>query len=203
MKWDKDYIYKFGRFAFTLFFKVIFRLRVYDIDKVPREGGVVFVSNHISAYDPPLLGVVIPRIVDFMAKKELFANPWFAKVLEIIHVFPVDRSGNATQAIKEALRRLQRGACIGIFAQGTRNQGDKEALDGAAFIAQRSGVPLQPIAIWREGRTFCVRFADPIYPEGRGREAATALTQQVMNAIVAMIPVKRPQAGAEAQNMVG
>jgi 1-acyl-sn-glycerol-3-phosphate acyltransferase len=203
MKWDRDYIYKFGRFLFMLFFSVVFRLRIYDTDKVPQDGGVVFVSNHITAYDPPLLGVAIPRIVDFMAKKELFANPWFARVLDIIHVFPVDRTGNATHAIKESLRRLQHGACIGIFAQGTRNKGDKAALDGAAFIAQRSGVPLQPIAIWRKGRTFCVRFADPIYPEGKRREEASMLTQKVMSAIEAMIPVPEEMPVIQAEKLAG
>lgn len=183
-----DSLYRFGKLAFSTFFHTVFRMTVYDADKVPLTGGAICVSNHISAYDPPLLGVAAPRIVDFMAKKELFRNPYFARVLRMVHAFPVDRSGNATQAIKESIRRLKRGACVGIFIQGTRNQGDKAALDGAAFIAQRASAPLVPVAIWREGRRFYVRFGDPIQPEGHSREEATALTQRVMGAITAMMP---------------
>src|SRR5690606_36461367 len=95
------------------------------------------------------------------------------------------------------------GRAIGIFVQGTRNAGDAAALDGASYLAQRAGVPLVPAAIWREGRAFHVAFGPPILPTGRTREDATALTQQVVQEIGAMIPsaarveaCRRPGPGA-------
>ena len=92
------------------------------------------------------------------------------------------------RAIKEALRYLKEGLAVGIFPQGTRASTDKEALDGAAFLAQRAGVPLLPTAIWREGRKFRVRFGEPISPQGRSREEMSAMTQQLMTRIDALLP---------------
>jgi len=148
----------------------------------------VVACNHVSSWDPPVVGVSIDRKLEFMAKKELFAKPLSAAIMRGLRAFPVDREGQDIGAIKEALRRLKAGRAIGIFVQGTRNAGDAAALDGASYLAQRAGVPLVPAAIWREGRAFHVAFGPPILPTGRTREDATALTQQVVQEIGAMIP---------------
>ena len=66
--------------------------------------------------------------------------------------------------------------------------GDAGALDGAAFIAQRAGVPLQPAAIWRDGKNFRVRFGDPMHPEGKSREEAADLTAALMVRINELLP---------------
>jgi 1-acyl-sn-glycerol-3-phosphate acyltransferase len=109
-----------------------------------------------------------------------------------LRAFPVDRAANDIGAIKEALRQLRGGLAIGIFAQGTRNSGDKEALDGAAYLAQRAGVPLQPAAVWRQGRAFHVRFGNPIEPDGRNREDARRMTRELMERVNAMLPSRTP-----------
>ncbi len=152
------------------------------------SGGVVIASNHFSALDPPVLGVSVPREVNFMAKKELFEQHWLRLLMLGLRAYPVDRSRSDMTAIKESLRRLKAGVAIGIFAQGTRNVGDVKALDGASFIAQRAGVPLVPAAIWREGRTYYVRFGEPLQAQGKSREEAAALTEALMQRVNAMIP---------------
>src|SRR5690606_3214117 len=105
-------------------------------------------------------------------------------------------------AIKESLRRLKADRSIGIFVQGTRSAGDAEALDGAAFLAQRGRVPLVPAAIWREGRRFHVRFGPPLHAEGSGRDDAKALTEAVMERIDGLIPggLGRDQGSEEARS---
>ncbi len=179
--------------TFRAFTRLFYGLRVTDAHKVPRDGrGLVVACNHLSSWDPPVVGVSVPREIHFMAKKELFASPGGALLMHGLRAFPVDRGANDIGAIKDALRQLQRGLAIGIFAQGTRNSGDKEALDGAAYLAQRAGVPLQPAAVWREGRRFHVRFGDPIVPEGRTREDARRMTRQLMERVNAMLPSRTP-----------
>ncbi len=185
--------------TFRTFARLVYGLRVEDAHKVPRDGrGLVVASNHISAWDPPVVGVSVPREIHFMAKKELFESPWTRLLMHGLRAFPVDRAGSDVGAIKDALRRLAAGLAIGIFAQGTRNEGDKAALDGAAFLAQRAGVPLQPAAVWREGRRFHVRFGDPIEPSGRSRDEARAMTQELMLRVNAMLPSRTPHLGGDA-----
>lgn len=187
---SQDWFFWFGRTTFLIYAKIFLNLKVFNREKVPRQGGLVVVSNHFSALDPPVMGVSIPREAHYMAKKELFEGPFWLKLLVTgLRAYPVDRQGNATGAIKDSIRKVKdQQVAIGIFIQGTRNAGDAEALDGAAFIAQRAGVPVQPAAIWREGRKFRVNFGDPVIPQSKSREEMTALTESLMAKIQALLP---------------
>lgn len=184
---EMPWFYWMVRWGFWAFARAVFGLRVEGADLVPRKGGLVMAVNHISTWDPPMMGSSVPREISFMAKKELFEKRSTALLFRGLHAFPVDRSRSDVGAIKEALRRLQDGRAVGIFIQGTRNTGDVEALDGASYLAGRAGVPLQPAAIYREGRRFRVRFGVPFEVAGRGRAAmreATELTMQEINALL-------------------
>ena len=180
-------------------------LRIEGTEHVPREGGFVMAVNHISAMDPPVLGSSLPREISFMAKKELFERDAPMLLMRALHAFPVDRSRSDVGAIKEAMRRLKDGRAVGLFVQGTRNAGDAEALDGAAFLAGRAGVPLLPAGIYREGRRFRVRFGEPFAVTGKGRIAireTTSLTMERINALLPsqtrMAPPQRPPGAADA-----
>jgi len=172
------------------FARLFYGLHVSGLENVPRQGGAVVACNHVSTWDPPIVGVAINRKLEFMAKKELFEKPLSRAVMRGLRAFPVDREGQDIGAIKEALRRLKDGRVIGVFVQGTRNAGDAAALDGASFLAQRAGVPLVPGAIWREGRAFHVAFGPPLEPTGRTRDEARELTARVMEKISDLIPAE-------------
>lgn len=176
---------------FLIYAKVVLGLRTRGTDHVPKEGGLVFAANHFSSLDPPMLGAAVPREISFMAKKELFENKAMRLLVRGLHAFPVDRSRNDVSAVKEAIRRLKAGRAVGVFVQGTRNAGDVEALDGAAFLAQRSGVPLQPAAIFREGRRYRVEFGEPFLVPGKDREAIRAATATTMARINELLPSQK------------
>jgi 1-acyl-sn-glycerol-3-phosphate acyltransferase len=190
---QQEWAFWFGRGCFLMYAKLFLDLRIEGQEKVPRQGGLVVVSNHFSSLDPPVMGAAMPRETNYMAKKELFERSfWFRLLILGLRAYPVDREGNATGAIKDSIRRVkERQVAIGIFIQGTRNDGDAEALDGAAFIAQRAGVPLQPAAIWREGKKFRVRFGEPIMPKGKSREEMSALTSELMETINGLLPADK------------
>ncbi len=165
-------------------------LRVEGLHLIPHTEtrGLIVAGNHISSFDPPLIGSLVPREIHFMAKRELFEHQPSKWVSEHLMAFPIDRSRGDTRGIKEALRFLKGGVAVGIFPQGTRNTGDAAALDGAAFLAQRADVPLQPVALWREGGRLRVRFGEPLYAKDKSRAEMRALTETLMAEIKAMLP---------------
>jgi 1-acyl-sn-glycerol-3-phosphate acyltransferase len=186
---QKKWFFDLAVFVYYWYARIFHDLKVEGKENVPLKGGLVVVSNHISSLDPPTLGSSLPRETHFMAKKELFeGNPWKRMLVLGLRAYPVDREGNASGAIKDSIRKLEKDLAIGIFIQGTRNEGDAKALDGASFIAQRAGVPLLPTAIWKEGRNFRVRFGKPILPKGKSREEMSALTSDVMEQIKLLLP---------------
>jgi 1-acyl-sn-glycerol-3-phosphate acyltransferase len=170
--------------------RLVYGLRVVGQENVPRQGGCVVGMNHTSSWDPPILGVSTPREIHVMAKKELFSTWLGRRVFRGLRAFPVDRATQDIGAVKEALRRLQRGYAIGIFFEGTRHADGRggAAHQGAAFLAQRADVPLVPAAIWREGRRFHVAFGPPLHAEGRTRSDAAGLTERLVAEVKALLP---------------
>jgi 1-acyl-sn-glycerol-3-phosphate acyltransferase len=172
-------LYDVGYVFFSVLIRLAFGLRVDGAERVPRSGGCIIASNHFSSWDPPVVGIATPRQLHFMAKRELFAQPFFAWVLRAVRAFPVDRTANDIGAVKEALRRLKGGHAVGIFFEGTRHADTKAVMGGAAFLAQRAAVPIVPAAIWREGRRFRVVFGEPIRPTGTSKEEAATMTSSL------------------------
>ena len=185
---EMPWFYSTIRWLFWGFASWYYGFHVEGTARVPREGGLVVAVNHISTLDPPMMGAAMPREISFMAKKELFDFFPQALLFRGLHAFPVDRTRSDVGAIKEAMRRLKAERVVGIFVQGTRNTGDADALDGAAFLAQRAGVPLLPAAIFRDGRRFRVRFGEPFGIEGKGRAPIREATAKVMHRIEALLP---------------
>jgi 1-acyl-sn-glycerol-3-phosphate acyltransferase len=145
----------------------IFGLRVIGRANVPADGGVVVAANHISNFDPPVLGVALPRPLFYMAKKELFAMPLLGTLITHLNAFPVDRQAGGTAALRASLRLLKAGGCVAIFPEGGRNiHGTNDEKGGAAFLAAASGAPVLPAAIvgtrrLRPFRRITVVFGEP------------------------------------------
>lgn len=176
--------------------KAVFALEVSGTENIPKTSGAIIAANHISLLDPPVLGAALPRPVHFMAKKELFANPLFAWVIEKLNAFPVQRGTADRVAIRKALLLLEQQALVGIFPEGTRSKsgalGNPEP--GVALIAAKAGAPIIPVAIagtngiGRSGLRlpqFKVAFGRPIYPapDKTDRESLELLSQSLMRAI--------------------
>ena len=127
---------------------VLFRLRIDGARHVPRRGSLLVACNHISHLDPPLVGVACPRMVFHMAKKELFSVKlleWFMNQIGTIMV----HRGQGKQALVDAEARLNQGACVVIFPEGTRSMTGQlgKGHSGAIVLAVRTGCQIQPAAI--------------------------------------------------------
>ncbi len=145
----KNFIYQSIRLLLLAIFKIFFRIKVNGKENLPDQGGVIVMSNHISAFDPPLLAAVFSRPVRFMAKKELFENPLLRFVLFLADAFPVDRSRNDITAVKKSLNLLKEGEVLGLFPEGTRRPEGKlgNPKSGSVMLAVKSGVPILPVGI--------------------------------------------------------
>jgi len=128
---------------------ILARWQVTGKENVPRTGPLIVVANHLSLIDPPLLGASIPRRIIFMAKQELF-NPLFSRtVVSSYGAFPVKRGQLDRQAMRQALRYLQKGHVLGMFPEGKRSP-DKRIQSpqfGASLLASHSNSSLLPVGI--------------------------------------------------------
>jgi 1-acyl-sn-glycerol-3-phosphate acyltransferase len=142
-------LYKFGRFICWVYCGFFIRLKVSGKENIPKKGGFILASNHISYLDPLVLGFACPRNLNFMAKEELFKNPLFGRAIRSVGAFPVKRKTADMSAIKEAVRRLRSGKGLVLFPEGGRGDGlelqKPEA--GVGFIAAKSQVPVIPAFI--------------------------------------------------------
>ncbi len=136
------------------------RFRVEGLYNVPRKGPVILVSNHISITDPAVLIGTIPRHVHFIIKEELFEHPIFRVILPRGKPIPIKRGSADRVALRQAEAYLREGEVVGIFPEGTRNHGGatQEAQAGMVFLAQRSGVPIIPVALSGTEGIFSGRF---------------------------------------------
>ena len=136
--------------------RLYFRLQVAGREHVPADGAVLFVSNHASVLDPPLIGGAAPRVLYFLAKEELFRVPLFGRLIRALNARPVKRDGPDGRALKTALRVLEEGRALLIFPEGTRGVEGRlgEGKPGAGMLAVMSGAPVVPVHVSGTGRAL-------------------------------------------------
>lgn len=139
-------------------FKLFYRLKIQGKENVLLNGRVIFVGNHQSYLDVPVMGILtFPRKINFMAKEELFHIFWLRPIIKALYGFPVKKETVDRKALKTALSLLESEQALGLFPEGTRHRpapsgaghrdGLGEPYHGVALIALRSGAPIVPIAI--------------------------------------------------------
>ncbi|MGI5505293.1 lysophospholipid acyltransferase family protein [Lentzea sp. CA-135723] len=145
--------------AAKLMFKVLdLRITVEGAHHVPRTGGAVLASNHVSYLDFIFAGYGARpsgRLTRFMAKHEIFANKIAGPLMRGMHHIPVDRSAGQA-SYQQALSALRTGEVVGIFPEATisRSFTVKDIKSGANRLAHEAGVPLIPVALWGTQRLW-------------------------------------------------
>lgn len=134
--------------------RFIFRIHPHAGENEPDEtdGPYILVSNHISNPDPVLLCAALKKQQPhFMAKKELFNVPVLRGLIKALGAYPVNRGSGDVSAIKNSIKMLEEGMCIGIFPQGHRRKGvdprTTEVKNGAAMIAAHAKATILPCYI--------------------------------------------------------
>jgi len=168
-QFDRHPFYLFCRNTARILFYLLFRIRIVGLENIPKSGPVVISCNHIHNFDPPLVGVFVPRFVHFMAKSELFRWRWSAWVMKRLGAFPVKRGGQDMGAMKHSIAIPNSGGCIVVFPEGHRSKDGKlgTAMTGVAFIARKANCPIVPIAIigpYKLFRPLTIRVGEPFLP---------------------------------------
>src|ERR1700738_3435367 len=141
-------------------FFLVCRTKIVYFGEVPVGTGYVLASNHISHFDPPLLGSRFRRYVDWMAMEELFLDSASAALMDWLCAFKVRRDGNDRTGIRTALRRLEAGRVVGVFPEGGIRAGKGSVLDGApvwpgvSALCVLSGKPIVPSVILGTDRLY-------------------------------------------------
>ena len=173
--------YKIFKILCKFVFGIIFRTKVIGAENIPKEGGFILAANHMSNWDPPFLGTFIDRIVNYMGKEELFKNPVMAMICRGLNVFPVKRGAADKNAVKNAIKILKGGKCLGIFPEGTRSKTGKirKAESGVSLIAAMTKAPIIPAAIINTEKIFsseikfprlAVVYGKPIFFSGNAKD---------------------------------
>ncbi len=196
------------RAIFRFLFRLLTRVEVIGLGKVPLSGGCILATNHLSRLDPPLLFMLIERddltaLVADKYQKYPFI-PWLVNTLKGIWIH---REEADFGALKDALRYLQQGGLLGIAPEGTRSRsrGLLPGKPGVAYLADKASVPVVPVAIsGTEGAIFKlltlrrpkirVVFGDPIYFPPLERERRDEMlqhhTDEILCRIAALLPAE-------------
>lgn len=141
-------LYEFVKVVLRPTTRAFFNARVSGEHRVPASGPLVVAANHMSYWDPPILGTWFPRTISFMAKQELFHLPVLGPLIKRVHAFPVNREAGDVGAIRRALHILKSGGVVGVFPEGRRNlAGEAQARGGAVLLAATAHCPLVPVAL--------------------------------------------------------
>ncbi|SDJ67130.1 lysophospholipid acyltransferase family protein [Sediminibacillus albus] len=183
-------LYKFAKNVVGFLLFPIFRIKVVGKENVPAAGPVIICSNHISNFDPPVVGITAPRDIYFMAKEELFQNRLLKGLLTRIQAFPIKRGMKDRNALRQALRILEEGNTLGLFPEGTRNRTGQvgKGLSGAGFFALRSNAYIVPCAIigpYKPFKQLKVVYGKPIEMEQlrENKTPAKDVTEVIMQEI--------------------
>src|SRR5512146_89069 len=127
------------------------RVHVVGRNRLDPAAAYIFMANHVSNLDPPLLVPLIPRRTSVLVKKELFRVPILGRAMRLASLVPVDRSNRdaAIASLRAAAEVLARSIPMTIFVEGTRSF-DGRLLPfkkGPFYLAMESGVPVVPVTL--------------------------------------------------------
>lgn len=182
--------YRFCRRLLLIIYGFVFRLEAHGLENVPSTGPVILASNHLSNFDPPTVGIKVPRKVHYMAKAELFDTPVLGTIIRNLGAFPVKRGGVSKDSIRAAITLLKEGGVMGIFPEGTRNSQSEAGKKGAAMIALRSGATVIPVKVtgtYKIFRKMNVTYGKPVdlsaFIDNPSSDVLEQVTAEIMRAI--------------------
>ena len=197
---SSDPIHRIARFWAKLILWVSrITVTVDGLSKLDPSRSYVYMSNHQSNFDIPVLLAYLTVQFRWLAKKELFRIPIFSRGMRAAGYISIDRSNRASafKSLAEAAQKVKNGVSVMIFPEGTRSLDGKirSFKKGGFFLAIDSGVPIVPIVLhgtwsimpknrWRiEPGHVHMDILEPIETSGYNRDSKDALIEKVRQVI--------------------
>lgn len=129
-----------------------YRVRVEGVENVPRNGGALLVTNHVSYADAVLLQASVPRFIRYLMATSFFNNPRLHRIASTMDAIPVSTKDSPKQVLRSlraAAEGVRQGEIVGIFAEGTLTKtGTVLAFNrGLEVIMKRQEAPIIPVYI--------------------------------------------------------
>lgn len=147
--WRRLFQFIITHICYMIRLKIVYRLEVHGLENVPKDNAYIVAPNHLSTLDPPMIAGIMPRPVAFMAKKELFENPFMRWWLNWLGSFAVDRENLSVSTIRTVLTIKKTNWVFGIFPQGTRQEPGiiSNITKGFASLAKTTKCGIIPVGI--------------------------------------------------------
>lgn len=180
-------------------------LTVEGLENIPKEGPCVFVGNHRSYYDIPLLLASLDKPHGILAKEELGKIPLLNRWMKLLGCVFVQRDDvrASVRALNDATAIVEGGRSFVIFPEGTRYKGEEggagEFKAGAFRIAVKTGAPVVPVAVTGARALFetngnrCrpgsvrIKIMSPIQTAGMSKAEQKQLPDAVRQSILAAL----------------
>lgn len=173
-------------------------LRITGRENLPRSGAALLVSNHLSHLDVFVIGILLPRPLNYVARSTLFV-PGLGPLIRSVGGFPIQREGLGASGMKETLRRLRAGGVVTLFPEGTRSRDGElgEVKAGISMLASRAKVGIIPASVagtfeawprsahWPSPHPIRVHFGPQILPDRAAEIGADAVTDLIRDRMLA------------------
>lgn len=205
---NSNFLYRMGMWVVRVGIRLSgVRVEIRGRERLDPRQTYIFMSNHVSNLDPPLLLPLLPGRTSVLVKKELFRIPILGFAMRVAHLVPVDRRNreSAIASMRVAAEVIRAGLSMTIFPEGTRSlDGRLQPLKkGPFYLAMDSGCPIVPLTllgtyeILPKGKRLLapekavakIVFHDPISPQDYADR--DALIAAVSEAISSALPAER------------
>ncbi len=197
---------------------LLFKVDADDLKRIPLEGPIIIIVNHVNFLELPM---IYPRIRSNLgigfSKEENWDNLIYRLLFNFWELIPIRRDEIDLTALRRGLEALEHDRILFITPEGTRSHDGKlqRGKPGAAWIAQRSGVPVWPIACYggenfkqelkKLRRTdYHIRVGDPFRVEVSGQRVTSEIRKEVvdemMYQIAALLPPRYRGAYSDIEN---
>ena len=127
------------------------RVQVEGNERLDPKQTYIFMSNHVSNLDPPIVIPALPGRASVLVKKEVFKVPILGRAMKMASLVPVDRRNReaAIASIERAAEVMRSGIHMAVFPEGTRSR-DGHLLPfkkGPFYLALETGLPIVPVTV--------------------------------------------------------
>ena len=108
------------RLVVWLLANLFFKIRIVGANNIPKNGGALIVSNHVSYADAILIGCATPRFIRFLMWQPLYENKWLNPLCRLLYAIPIPTRSpkESLRALRNARAEVEKGMLVGIFPEG-------------------------------------------------------------------------------------